>query len=204
MKFVNVRFDQEKFFDGKKLSYQQTDTVKPSKKEMESDLKKALENVTCFGEDAIEKALKGETVENGLGGFVFVNTDESGYDIFVCENGLSEGVNVVMNHTFAMDDTVEGIVLYTTTQGDYYMNVVGKEGYKCAFDDMLKDCAEMAGLESDNVNAIVHAIKLEGTGEFSLCGCFNTMNVSIDYTRQSCYINFGHFTEGLIEEKIWL
>lgn len=140
MKFVNVRFDQEKFFDGKKLSYQQTDAVKPSQEEMKNDLKKALENVTCFGEDAIEKALKSETVENGLGGFVFVNTDETGYDIFVCKDCLSEGVKVVMNHTFAMDDTAEGIVLYTTTQGDYYMNVVGKEGYNCAFADMLNDC----------------------------------------------------------------
>lgn len=202
MKFVNVRFDQEKFFDGKKLSYQQTDAVKPSQKEMENDLKKALEK-TCFGEDAIEKVLKGEKVENGYGGFVYANTDESGYNIFVCESTIAEGIKVVMNHTFAMDDTVEGVVLYTS-QGDYYMNLVGKDGYKCAFDGMLNDCAEMAGLESDNVNAIVHAIKLEGTGEFSLCGCFNTMNVSIDYTRQSCYITIGHFAEGLIEEKIWL
>lgn len=203
MKFVNVRFNQEKFFDGKKLSYQQTDTAKPSKKEMESDLKKALENVTCFGEDAIEKVLKGEKVENGYGGFVYANTDESGYNIFVCESTIAEGIKVVMNHTFAMDANVEGVVLYTS-QGDYSMNLVGKEGYKCAFDGMLNDCAEMAGLESNNVNAIVRAIKLEGTGEFSLCGCFYTLNASIDHMRQSCYITIGHFAEGLIEEKIWL
>lgn len=202
MKFINVKFNQKDFFEIKPFNYKLTDEEKPSQKEMENDLRENLKS-TDFGEDTIEKVLNGETVENGLGGFVYADINETGYDLFVCKDCLSEGVTVVMNHTYPYDsDSAKAIVLYTC-QGDYSMNLIGKEGYQVAFDETLPDCAGLAGVDPEKARKVVDSLyDIDGTGDISLCGGNEYLNVSLDYVRQGCYATVGPFADGMIEEKI--
>jgi hypothetical protein len=201
-KFINVKFSQEGYFGIKPFEYKLTDEEKPSKKDLENDLRENLKN-TDFGEDAIEKVLNGEIVENGLGGFVYANTDESGYDLFVCEDCLSEGVNVIMNHTYLYDaDSMKTIVLYTC-QGDFFMKLTGGDGYQIIFDEALPDCAGLAGVDPEKARKVVDSLyDVGGTGDISLCGGNEYLNVSLDYVRQGCYATVGPFADGMIEEKI--
>lgn len=89
MKFINVKFNQKKFFEIKPFNYKLTDEEKPTKKELENDLRENLKN-TDFGEDAIEKVLNGETVVNDKGGYIKAEVAENGYSIFASSDEEGE------------------------------------------------------------------------------------------------------------------
>lgn len=205
-KFINVKFKQESYFDIKPFEYELTDKSKPSKKDLENDLRKTFEKVSgkeLFGKNVIEKVLNGETVENGLGGFIYADVNETGYDLFVCEDCVNEGINIIMNHTYLYDaDSTKAIVLYTC-QGDFDMKLVGGDDYQIIFDETFSDCASLAGVDPEKAQKVVDSLyDIDGTGDISLCGGNEYLNVLLDYTRQGCYATAGPFADGMIEEKI--
>lgn len=198
MKYINIKFKQKGFLELMPIEYEIGESF-PMMVDFRSDIYKIAKDKP-FDENAILCLLAGGKVEYDDGDVIYVNVRENGYELV---HEYSNGTDIYLNLVFPFNENDSLITLTYEEGGGFSVDIGDGHDSDERFCYALKKACNMTGVDYDKTYKIFSSLKDFGSGNFSLCGGYYCLDVSVqDFWRGCCGTETGIIQQKVVPSKL--
>ena len=200
MEYINIKFKQKGFLELMPIEYKIGEHF-PLMVDFRSDICK-ITSGKSFDQNAIQCLLAGGTVESDDGDVIYANISENGCGYELVHEYFG-GTDIYLNKVFPFNEN-DSLITLTYDEGEGFSVDIGDghdsdERFCCA----LKKACGMTGVDYDKTYKIFSSLKDFGSGNFSLCGGYYWLDVSVqDFWRGCCGTETGIIQQKVVPSKL--